>query len=338
MRVVLRADASSSEGSGHVMRCLTLAEALMSRGHVVHLAVTVDGIPWLSEAVARTELPVLVVAPHQLDVDELLSVDPDWVVVDSYELPADQVSGLGARVRVLAIVDGELRGIRAALYLEQNLGSDELDWDVPAGGRLLAGGEYALIRDAVLSERRTDPWVIDGTPRVVVVLGGTDPLGVIVPVAAQLAQLTVPIELTMVAAPQHRAEVERLLADHPSATVVASTHALTTLLGQADLAISAAGTSAWEICALGLPAVLIAVVDNQTGSLQRMSAEGVVLGIDLTVDPAGLQRLPKLIERLCTDEPARRSLSRRASARFDGLGKQRVVEAMELDEPRSRTI
>jgi spore coat polysaccharide biosynthesis predicted glycosyltransferase SpsG len=329
MRVVLRADASRTEGSGHVMRCLTLSEALVARGHAVQLAVTVDGIPWLSNAVAAVGLPVLAVEAGKLSADLMLSVDPDWVVVDSYELPAEQISGLGERVPVLAIVDGELRGIRAALYLEQNLGSDELDWDVPDGGRILAGGEFALIRDAVLSRRRPDPWAFAGTPRLVVVLGGTDPLGIIVPVAAQLAGVDVPTELTLVAAPEHHSEVMRLLAGHPSARVVAPSSELAELLGAADLAVSAAGTSAWEICALGLPGVLIAVVDNQTGSLNRMADQGLVLGIDLTADPAGLDRLGGLVEQLVTDEATRRSLSRRATALFDGLGKRRVVEAME---------
>lgn len=329
MRVVLRADASRAEGSGHVMRCLTLAEALVARAHTVHLALTVNGIPWLSEAVAAAGLPVLPVPPGELSADLLLSVEPDWVVVDSYQLPAEQLSGLGARVPVLAIVDGELRGIRAALYLEQNLGSDELDWDLPDGGRMLAGGEFALIRDAVLRERRTAPWVITGTPRVVAVLGGTDPLGVVVPVAAQLAALETRVDLTLVAAPEHEAEVTRLLAGHPSARVVSPSSELAELLGTADLAVSAAGTSAWEICTLGLPAVLIAVVDNQTGSLNRMADQGLVLGIDLTADPAGLDRLGGLLEQLATDEATRRSLSRRATALFDGLGKRRVVEAME---------
>jgi UDP-2,4-diacetamido-2,4,6-trideoxy-beta-L-altropyranose hydrolase len=330
MRVVLRADASRTEGSGHVMRCLTLAEALVVRGHAVHLAVTVDGIPWLSDAVAATGLPVLGVLPGELSADALLSIEPDWVVVDSYELPAEQISGLDTRVPVLAIVDGDLRGIRGTLYLEQNLGSDELDWDVPEGGHLLAGGQYALIRDAVLRERRLHPWVIGGPPRVVAVLGGTDPLGAIVPVAAQLAELSAQIELTLVVGPEHRDEVARLLAGRDSVTIVAPTTGLAELLGTADLAVSAAGTSAWEICALGLPAVFIAVVDNQAGSLQRMIDHGLALGIDLTAEgPAGFDRLCQLLEMLASDEPTRRSLSRRASELFDGLGKQRVVEAME---------
>ena len=329
MRVVLRADASRQEGSGHVMRCLTLAEALVARGHSVHLAVTVEGIPWLSDAVAATSLPVIAVRTGELSADRLLSVEPDWLVVDSYRIPPEQINILGQRVRVLAIVDGELRGIRAALYLEQNLGSDELDWDLPSGSRILAGGRFALIRDAVLSRRRDDPWDFTGSPHVVAVLGGTDPLGIIVPVAAQLARVDVPIDLTLVAAPERHSEVTRLLAGHPSARVVAPSAALAELLGTADLAVSAAGTSAWEICALGLPAVLIAVVDNQTSSLMRMAEQGLVLGIDLTAESDGIDRLAGLVEHLITDRETRQSLSRKATALFDGLGKQRVVESME---------
>ena len=330
MKVVLRADASRSRGSGHVMRCLTLAEALVARGHIVHLAVTMEGIPWLTAAVAATGLPLLEVAPNELSADAVLSVDPDWVVVDSYELPAEEISSLNLRVPVLAIVDGELRSIVASLYLEQNLGSDELDLAIPSGGRLLAGGKYALIRDAVLRERRPDPWALSGTPRVVAVLGGTDPLGMIVPVATQLASLSVPTELTLVAAAEWHEEVARVMAARPDARIVPPSSGVASLLGAADVVVSAAGTSAWEICTLGLPSVLIAVVDNQTGSLHRMTAEGLVLGIDLTVDgQPGIEHLGGMIELLCTDESTRRSLSRRATALFDGLGKGRVVEAME---------
>lgn len=330
MKVLVRADASTTQGSGHVMRCMTLARELARRGHDVELAVTIDGIPWLADVVAASGLRVVTAVAGELDADGIRADRPDWVVVDSYVFDAADVASLVGDVSVLAIVDGDLRGIRAALFVDQNLGAERNNWSLPPASRMLAGAAYALVRDEIRAARRSQPWHLDGPPHVVAFMGGTDATGAIVDVARRLAALDRPIHATVIARDEHRVAVQQQLASLPGSRVLPPSPELHTVLADADIVVSAAGTSAWEVGTLGLPAVLLAVVDNQRASLSQAVERGVVLGVDLVDDHArGYDELSSELRRLCDDEFLRRSLSEKATQIFDGRGAARVAEAME---------
>lgn len=330
MKVVLRADATLHRGSGHVMRCLTLAEELSARRHEVHLVTAPSSIPWLDGVVTASGYKVHTCEPDTLDAHALLAMNPDWVVVDSYSIDSETISKLNDSVPVLAIVDGDTRGIRSSLYVEQNLGSEVTQWVVPPGARMLAGSAFALVRDSILGQRRASPWLIGNLPRIVAFMGGTDPTGAILRVSSELARLDQAVSLTVVAPVKLHSALELELARLPGARIIAPTMDLPSILGEADIVVSAAGTSAWDICSLGLPSVLVAVVGNQSASLEEIVVRELALGLDLVRDGIDtLDQLGSLVGRLLGDESLRKSLSSRSVSEFDGLGKSRVVDAME---------
>lgn len=332
MRILFRADASRLQGTGHVMRCLTLAEELTRRGHEVHLLTNESGVDWLETVISEAAIVVHRTAQHSMNSSEIASVAPDWVVTDSYEIPASEISALQPLYSVMAIVDGDDRGIRASLYLDHNLGSERGLWSVTTRDRLLAGSEFALIRDALLTQRRPQPWRLQGAvPHVVAVMGGSDPTGTIVTVAAGLTQIDRDFTATVVVGDLWRADVEESLTGRAGFQIVAPTSELPTILGQANIAVSAAGTSAWELCTLGVPSLLIAVVENQRESLVRLVEKGLVVGLNLmdTTHKIAEDNIVEAVERLLCDERAREEFSARCRASFDGHGKERVVDAME---------
>ena len=323
MRFVFRADASVTQGSGHVMRCLTLAEEVVAEGHEVVFASAVASIGWLDAALRDSGYPTVAVEVDRIDRDALLALEPDWVVVDSYRIAAGEISALDEAVAVLAIVDGDARGIEAALYLEQNLGSDNQPWP-GRESRMLAGAHYALIRDGFISARRPNPARIIDVPHVTAFMGGTDPTGVIVAVAEQLALVSMPFTLTVVAPERFHGEVAAAL---PAAQVIAPTTDLPALLGRSDVIVSAAGTSAWDVCTLAVPALFIGVVDNQSASLRALIDGGYALGVDLAAG-GDVTEIAPAVASLLSNQALRDSLSARCAGQFDGLGKNRVVAAM----------
>ncbi|MFU8849809.1 PseG/SpsG family protein [Micromonospora sp. SL1-18] len=338
VRVGLRCDAGPRRGVGHLVRCLALGEEFLARGAHVELLGSVAGVDWAARQLAARGIPhhpgpdtpaglVAVAREHALDV----------LVLDSYELdPACAGALRAAGIRTLAVVDGDTRGQDADLYLDQNLGADT----VAPADRLLAGTGYALLRREVLSRRPAAPRppTRAARPRVLAFFGGTDAFGAAPPLARLLLATGQPMELTVVVA---RESLEAdLVALRPgrgqTLRPVPPTDTLPELIAAADLVVSAAGTSTWELCCLGAPSALVCVVDNQRESYHRVIREEVAAGLGelptlVAAGPEGhaaRTRALRILRELLTSAERRADLSARGWSTVDGRGPARVVDAV----------
>lgn len=310
------------------MRCLTLSEGLLRRGHEVHFVTNETGVPWLEAVLGSSPVVIHRTVQHCIDLELFTAIAPDWVVVDSYEIPAESINGLQSLFKLFAIIDSDDRGIVADLYLDHNLGAETLPWPDHVSRHLLAGNTFALVRDAILAQRKTEPWKLNTlAPHILAFMGGSDPTGTICLAGEVLSQLETQVQSTIVASTAWQSRLHKILARNPDCRVLMPTPELPELLSNSDIAISAAGTSAWELCTLGIPSVLMAVVDNQDESLARLVTGGYALGI--TRDQMNVEKLSEAVTTLLNNENIRRELSQRCLTSFDGKGKNRVVEAME---------
>jgi spore coat polysaccharide biosynthesis predicted glycosyltransferase SpsG len=331
MRFLFRADAGISRGTGHVMRCLTLAAELAGRGHETALLTGPIEIGWLRAAVLAAGVALYDCEFDTLPMEAVREFAPDWVIVDSYRIPAELVSEVGRHVSVLAIIDGDDREIDASLYLDQNLGAETRQRSARTATRFLAGARYALVRRQVVDAMQPNPWQIRSSrPRVLCFMGGTDATGSIVGVTEAIAALDRPFDLTVVAALAHHPEIEAVMSGRASLRMVVPTPELPELLADANIVVCAAGTSAWDICTLGIPAVFVGVVDNQRESLREVVARGLAFGVDTTETASGgLRQVGVDVESLLDDSGLREQFSRRSRAEFDGRGAARVAERLE---------
>lgn len=331
MRILLRADAGEARGTGHIMRCLTLGEALAARGHSVELVGHVSGAPWLDAHLSALAIPMHEVPVDTFDPELVLRLRPDRVVVDSYWIRPESISAVNEIAPVLAIVDHDSRGIEATWYLDHNLGAENRTWPTDVRRRLLAGSRFALVRSAITAQRRPEGWRLPARPSVVAFMGGTDPLRLMNGVASSVARALPEIEFTAITTADQVADVTDTIRTMPYARVLPPTGDLPALLGSADLIVSAAGTSAWDVLTMGRPTVLVGVVDNQSESLALALEHGLALGFDATRnDVSGVG--PEL-SRLLADESLRRRLVSAASAVFDGEGPERVSTRIEQHPP-----
>lgn len=329
MIFAIRADAGVVQGTGHVMRCLSLAENLLSKGHRVGLFTNSSEIAWLESAIASSGVELFRVSADELSLEQLEGFDADWIIVDSYQIPSEQISAVNEQLPVLAIVDGDARGITASAYLDTNLFSEKLNWPSEVEAKLLAGSKFALVRDGVLTHKRSHPETIIGSPpKVLVFLGGSDPYGYSPLLAQALSKVEVPFEATFIAPETSHGSIRSALGSNlTKVNVIGLTPKLTDYYEGVDVVISAAGTSAWDVCSLGVPALLLSVVDNQEFSLNQIAENGLTLTNNLSgagVEKAG--ELAKQITRLLTDQTLRRELSAQSLRYFDGLGRDRVEE------------
>ncbi|WP_326819973.1 PseG/SpsG family protein [Streptosporangium sp. NBC_01756] len=357
-RVGIRCDAGATIGVGHLMRCLALAEELRDRRLEVVVLGDVGGLGWAREQLARRGL-TLIPGPDSpaAMVRAARRLALDAVVIDSYDLDPRCSGALReAGVRVLAIVDGDDRGQDADVYLDQNLGAERRPDRSPAGAVRLAGVRYALLRDDVRRLRRQEPVetvrpeaapesvkaVRRGTtepvprrsvaagrpPRVLCFLGGTDAAGVVSVVASGLVATRAPFLATVVT-PRAGALDHLVPADGQVIHRIPPTDDLPRLIAAADLVVTAAGGSVWELLHLGKAAALAWVAENQRPAYEEVVSRGLAAGLgrlDAATAADGPARA--CLRALLTCARTRTELGMRGPALVDGEGRARVADAL----------
>lgn len=355
MKVAFRADASLEMGTGHVMRCLTLARALREHGHdclficrehsgnLLKL-ISDDGFPVHALSAGRehdTELTHAkwLGASQAEDAQAckalLASWCPDWLVVDHYALDHRwEVSARPVGCRVLVIDDLADRHHICDVLLDQNLGrcnSDYLDL-LPRGGVILTGPHYALLRPEFAALRRDSLTrrQHSGLENILISLGGVDKsncTGHILEALKSL-ELSACARFTVVLgrnAP-HLQAVRETASEFPwPVEVLSGINDMAQRIVDADLAIGAAGGSSWERCCLGLPTLLVILAENQKKGGLALAARGAAVLIEPSLS---LRRQLQAAFDAMSEPWALRRLGSAASHITDGLGCDRVLEAM----------
>jgi UDP-2,4-diacetamido-2,4,6-trideoxy-beta-L-altropyranose hydrolase len=361
VKVAFRADASVQIGTGHVMRCLTLADALARQGHQCRFVCREHeghlGDLIASKGYGLTLLPsrsdnelalkdcgsdnyaLWLGVPWQEDarqtLDALKAWKPDWLVVDHYALDAKWERALANAVgKIMVIDDLANRPHECALLLDQNLGRVASDYDglLPGGCQRLIGPRYALLRPefAKLREqslkRRRHPEL----QRILISLGGVDRTNVTGRVLEALSESALPtsteLDIIMGAAAPYLDEVRQQAARLPfRATVSVNVRDMAQRMCLADLSIGAAGSTSWERCCLGLPAILMALADNQKFAAEALRESGAVIVVDSGEGVSNA--LGKLMNPFGSAQSLKR-MTQRGSDIIDGVGSARVANEL----------
>jgi UDP-2,4-diacetamido-2,4,6-trideoxy-beta-L-altropyranose hydrolase len=337
--LILRCDANLSIGTGHVMRCLALAEAWQDAGGRAAF-VMAQSTPAIEERL-RCEGVGLVriegVPGSDVDGEQLIALtrthDPAWVAVDGYEFGAGYQRSLkDERLKLILIDDNGRPGIFAAdIVLNQNIHARECFYkDRETYTRLLLGTKYTLLRREFVQACGSRE--ISSTARKVLVsMGGSDPANVTCRVMEAMEQVGVQdLEVAVVAGgsnPHLASITESVVKSSHRCRLLNDVRNIHTLISWADLAISAAGSGCWEYCALGLPAVLVAVAENQIPNAQALHAAGAARLVPGDSRFA-LGEMAELITRLANSLSERQALSRTACTLVDGRGAGRVVSIL----------
>jgi UDP-2,4-diacetamido-2,4,6-trideoxy-beta-L-altropyranose hydrolase len=305
MRVVIRVDASVDIGTGHVMRCLTLAARLRGNGSEIfficrevqgHLcdAIEAAGFSCSRLPVAPAGLgPATLVAEGVADVAAFRAMDarqtrmaieecgmnPDLLVVDHYMLDEAWESALRRTVgRIFVIDDLANRVHDCDLLLDQNL-HDSPDSRyvglVPAGARVFVGPKYALLRPefrvACAVPRNA------GLRRMMVFFGGVDPTdeaSKVIQALHSLGSAAPQTELVLGSSNPNRERVFSAAAGLACVRVHGQTNDMAGLMREADLGVGTCGVAAWERCCLGLPSLVVVNADNQRDDARILDAMG----------------------------------------------------------------
>lgn len=330
---LFRCDASPEIGGGHVMRCLTLAGELQRRGCAVTFAVappTRRTVRMLDQAGVE-----LVEVDRPVDATELkarLDRSFDLAVVDHYELDATYETALRESAGTILVIDDLAdRPHDCDVLLDQTYGRDAADYaaKVPSGCRVLAGAQYALLRQefATLRPRSLERRRRGGPARRLFVSLGMTDVGGMTQTALSAALAAGPdllIDVMLGSVTPGLTSVHALAAGHDRVAIHVDPPNPAELMLMADLAIGAAGSTTWERCCLGLPSLTMVLAPNQREICRNLSDEGAILVIDDNTQDGIVRQLVRLKD----DVACLRGLSERSSRIADGRGAELVVDAL----------
>lgn len=341
--LLVRADASAAQGTGHVMRCLALAHEWGARGGSVRF------LTCLPDATLRRRIQIAGALlteldgcyPDRRDLATTLSIaqqtaeaanSAPWVVLDGYGFDSryqQQLRRTGSR---LLVIDDNGHGPRydADMILNHGLHAQQLAYTSADDAWLLLGTRYALLR------REFDRWrgfhrpIAERAKKILVTLGGgavTQPLSRVIGALRSLEQQDLDVRV-LVGPLQGQSEIL-----HAAAGGAVNIHFdvavgdMAELMAWADLAIAAGGTTAWELAFMQTPMLLVTVADNQIAvaeSLDEFGA-GEYLGPAEKTAPS---EIAVALRNLLADPSRRRQMARRGGQLVDGRGAERVVTAL----------
>jgi UDP-2,4-diacetamido-2,4,6-trideoxy-beta-L-altropyranose hydrolase len=357
MLIAFRTDASLQIGTGHVMRCLTLADALRERGgKSTFICRPHDG--HLLDLIQQRGHTVIALAP--VDVTFNAPADPshakwlgtdwasdaaqtqqalggqvvDWLVVDHYALDRRWEQALRPHTRRIMVIDDLAdRPHDCDLLLDQNLGRQAQDYCslISRQTHTLIGPTYALLRPEFAQwrehslQRRQPPRLT----KLLITMGGVDAENATGRVLNALCNCVLPADLriTVVIGPTAPwlYKVHEQAALMPRTTqVLVGVNNMAQLMAESDLCIGASGSTSWERCCLGLPSIQLVLASNQKEAALALTIRNAALSIDsatnLTSDlKASLDAI---------DEQCMKTLTDRAAAICDGQGAESLVNQL----------
>jgi UDP-2,4-diacetamido-2,4,6-trideoxy-beta-L-altropyranose hydrolase len=354
MKIAFRTDASSQIGTGHFMRCLTLADELKIQGAQVrfisrdlpfHLSDMLDlkGIEyyslsmdavlepkdelahtnWLSTSQAQdAQATILALADHLWD----------WVIVDHYALDVRWESAVRASAKQLMVID-DLADRRhdCDVLLDQNFYADmrtRYIGKVPVHCQLLLGSRYALLREEFRKLSEQIKPRAGEVKKILVFFGGVDADNYTSLAIEALVAMNIARHVDVVIGTQHpyREQIQSTCNAHGYVCHVQTTH-MAVLMAEADLAIGAGGVATWERCCMGLPSIVGAIAQNQLQSAKDLSVLGVVKFVGTAHEITAEKLKQEIKQAFCQDWPEKASLLGLSMVDSDGV--LRVIKDME---------
>ncbi|MCD6163591.1 MAG: UDP-2,4-diacetamido-2,4,6-trideoxy-beta-L-altropyranose hydrolase [candidate division Zixibacteria bacterium] len=312
MRIAIRVDSSTTIGTGHLMRCLTLADYLRDKGadvdfisrelpgnmcsYIEEQKYRLHRLPFDKELLQNEymdEYARWLMVGQDTDADQVLSIllenigAIDWLIVDHYGLDYRWERQLRAYVsRIMVIDDLANRKHDCDLLLDQNLYENlESRYNnlVSSYCNKLLGLKYALLRPEFIKARNNVQRRNGNINRILIFFGGSDITNETAKALKAIKSLGLSqtaVDVVIGNSNPHRNNIESIIKDMANTGVHCQVKNMAQLMAKADLAIGGGGTTTWERCYLGLPTITILIAENQKAMIRAAGRQGSLWNMD----------------------------------------------------------
>ena len=335
--VFIRADANEIIGTGHVMRCISIANGFRDAGEKV-LFITADhrgdelirNAGFYSRCIEsqwddmESEIPIM---------KELLeSEPPKHLIVDSYYVTKDYLKSVTSHTRTVYMDDMNAQVWDVDYLINYNIYADSMDYSAYYGlnARLMLGPKYAPLRKEFHS---LGSHTINRDIRnILVSAGGADPEGLSVQIAREICPKYSDMRFHFVvgALNPRMSEIKKLERDNIILHI--NERNMAKLMQDCDIAISAAGTTLYELCASGIPTITYTLADNQLVAAEQFGKRGIMVNAgDCRNNNEFMTSLQRCLDDLVCNKERRNKMSKKMTSLVDGNGAMNIVKVLMED-------
>ena len=335
--VIFRADAGTDIGYGHVMRCLSLAHALREV-KIRCVFVSCDNVP--GEVITRNGFEFVAL---NTDQEEMLSelekveriikkLSPRFLVVDSYRVSRVYMQAMRGLAPLVYIDDVKSFPYPCDVLVNYNIYGEEWAKDylrdqAPFETKLLLGLKYVPLREEFAS---CPPHTVrKSVKNILVSTGGADTQDVtrkILTIIQKMSQWEgIHFHFLVGALNPYRRQIETMASEMGNVKLHFQTNSVSDLMQMCDMAVSAAGSTLYELCACGIPTVTYIVADNQISGAQTFAEQELMLVAGDCRYPGFEKKLTEHMERMISSCELRKRASKRMQNHIDGMGAHRLA-------------
>lgn len=336
--IIIRADANEQIGTGHVMRCLSVAKAFALRG-IEALFVTADekGNALIEQNGFHSVCLNSVWTDLEAELPALQFVinkyQPSFLLIDSYFVTQNYFQVLSKLVKTAYIDDMNKERWDVDAIINYNIFASVFNysWYNTTRTKLIIHPRFAPLREEFKNcpEHTINTYVKD----IIVSAGGADPEHITKKILKKICSVTPDIRFHFVvgALNPRLEEIKSLASENFNAVLHINESHMSDLMKKCDIAISAAGTTLYELCACGIPTITYTLADNQLVAAEQFEAQGVMISAgDCRGDDEFIERVETNLTQLAAKVDLRRELSQKMQALVDGNGSERLVEELLL--------
>jgi UDP-2,4-diacetamido-2,4,6-trideoxy-beta-L-altropyranose hydrolase len=339
--LIIRADANTQIGNGHVMRCLALAQAwLDAGGHAIF--VMAMNAPALEARLRAEDMELIHISTQPGSADDALQtidlakrMDASAFAVDGYHFDAQYQMSIKDNGLYLLFLDdyGHADYYWADLVLNQNIYAQEGLYTRRAPyTQLFLGTSYVLLRRDFLKWKGWERSIPKVARKILVTLGGGDLNNATLKVIKSLSNLDIEdLEVVVVvgAGNPHHHVLSAAIEEVEEMPIILKKDVtnMPKLMAWADVAVSAGGSTSWELAFMGLPGLILGIAENQRLAVNELIRKGVFIGF-AEGESIDAQTLAKSIGKLILAQKDRLAMSHRGKELVDGFGGNRVISTL----------
>jgi len=341
MNIVFRTDASINIGTGHVMRCLTLADELRLKCTDINFICREEPgnmISYIGNRGYKVHQ-----FPGEIDIEtdgrltkEILSkyeINPDGLIIDHYDIDISWEYPLRKYAKRLMVIDDLAnRKHDCGLLLDQNYSNNENCYNglVPENCIQLLGPEYAILRPQFQRARGNAKKRDGGVNRILLFMGGVDSKDITSKALRAIHMLDrsdIVVDVVIGNLNPYHDEIKILTSKIPNTSCHHNVENMAELMASADLCIGACGITTWERCCVGLPAITIILAENQKNISESLEKEGVLINLGWYHNVTE-KNIKEAVEGLIDNPQKLVSMSDKSRRLVDGKGVGRVIDTI----------